>query len=116
LLTENTAPCGSARTAFLKPGVSWGAVITLPPSCCALAAAASASPIQKLTLQYDRGCSELFEEGRITYHPVFPGRTGPAARRIEDQADVRDVIELMRLNYKRITSGRGVPEEAQRGA
>jgi len=46
--------------------------------------------------------SELFAEGRIAHHPVFPGREGPASRRIEDQADVRDVIELMRLNYARI--------------
>jgi hypothetical protein len=49
---------------------------------------------------------ELFNEGRITYHPVFPGRQGPAARRIENQADVQDVIELLRLNYERVT-GRG---------
>jgi hypothetical protein len=48
--------------------------------------------------------AELFEQGRITYHPVFPDRRGPAARRIETQADVVDVIELMRLNYERITN------------
>ena len=47
--------------------------------------------------------AELSEEGRITEHPVFPGRVGPAARRITTEADVRDVIELMRLNYDRIT-------------
>jgi hypothetical protein len=29
--------------------------------------------------------AELFEQGRITYHPVFPDRRGPAARRIENQ-------------------------------
>jgi Luciferase len=44
---------------------------------------------------------ELHEEGRITDHPVFPGRVGPGARRIENQADVEDVIRLMRLNYDR---------------
>jgi Family of unknown function (DUF5519) len=49
--------------------------------------------------------ADLFEQGRIVYHPVFPGREGPAARRIEDEADVRDVIELMRLNYDRFTAG-----------
>jgi len=48
--------------------------------------------------------SRLFSEGRITYHPVFPGRKGLAARRIEDDDDVRDVIELMRLNYDRVTA------------
>jgi hypothetical protein len=46
----------------------------------------------------------LSDEGRITEHPVFPGRVGPAARRIESDEDVRDVIELMRLNYDRIRS------------
>jgi hypothetical protein len=47
---------------------------------------------------------ELNETGRITDHPVFPGRVGPAARRIESQGDVEDVIALMRLNYERVTS------------
>jgi hypothetical protein len=45
--------------------------------------------------------AELREEGRIVDHPVFPGKVGPAARRIEDEADVRDVIGMMRLNYDR---------------
>jgi Family of unknown function (DUF5519) len=49
--------------------------------------------------------AELFEQGRIVYHPVFPGREGPAARRIETESDVRDVIALMRLNYDRLTAG-----------
>jgi hypothetical protein len=46
--------------------------------------------------------SELLEQGRITEHPVFPGKPGPAARRIAGDADVRDVIALLRLNYDRI--------------
>jgi len=46
--------------------------------------------------------AELFEHGRIVYHPVFPDRVGPATRRIESEEDVRDVIELMRLNYERM--------------
>jgi hypothetical protein len=46
--------------------------------------------------------TELFEQGRVTWHPVFPGKQGPAARRISDDADVEDVIALMRLNYDRI--------------
>ncbi len=46
---------------------------------------------------------ELFEQGRIVRHPVFPGREGPAARRIEDQEDVRDVIAMLRINYDRVT-------------
>jgi len=48
---------------------------------------------------------ELSEAGRITEHPVFPGRQGPAARRISSDDDVRDVIDMMRLNYERITAG-----------
>lgn len=45
---------------------------------------------------------ELREQGRISEHPVFPGRVGPAARRIEGEGDVDEVIELMRLLYDRI--------------
>ncbi len=52
--------------------------------------------------------AELSAEGRITDHPVFPGRVGPAARRIEDQSDVEDVIAMLRLNYDRIAA-RQVP-------
>jgi Luciferase len=55
---------------------------------------------------------ELKEEGRIDYHPVFPGREGMAARRIESEDDVRDVIALLRLNYERTVARRGVPTEA----
>lgn len=43
--------------------------------------------------------AELMAAGRITYHPVFPGREGPAARRIASDADVHDVIAMMRINY-----------------
>jgi hypothetical protein len=46
--------------------------------------------------------TELKEHGRIEDHPVFPGRSGFGARRIENEADVLDVIELLRLNYDRI--------------
>jgi hypothetical protein len=56
--------------------------------------------------------AELMAEGRIVHHPVFPGREGPAARRIEDEADIRDVIELLRLNYDRIVARHGLPTEA----
>jgi hypothetical protein len=52
--------------------------------------------------------AELVEEGRVVDHPVFPGKAGPAARRIESDADVRDVIALMRLNYDRFAERRGV--------
>ena len=55
---------------------------------------------------------ELFDEGRIDYHPVFPGKPGFGARRIENEEDIGDVIELMRLNYDRIVARHGVPVEA----
>jgi Family of unknown function (DUF5519) len=45
--------------------------------------------------------AELHQQGRIVDHPVFPGRVGPAARRILNQSDVAEVIELLRLNYER---------------
>ena len=54
----------------------------------------------------------LFEQGRIDYHPVFPGRPGFAARRIETGADVDDVIELLRLNYDRVIERHGLPNGA----
>jgi Family of unknown function (DUF5519) len=44
---------------------------------------------------------ELYADGRITYHPVFPDKKGWAARRIESDDDVRDVIAMLRLNYDR---------------
>jgi hypothetical protein len=46
--------------------------------------------------------AELREQGRVGPHPVNPHSTKMAARQIEDEADVRDVIELMRLNYERV--------------
>jgi hypothetical protein len=57
--------------------------------------------------------TELKDQGRIVHHPVFPGKEGPAARSIETEADVRDVIELMRLNYDRVVERHGLPAEAQ---
>lgn len=51
---------------------------------------------------------ELRGQGRVVDHPVFPGKPGFAARRIVEEADVVDVISLMRLNYDRISRrGRG---------
>jgi hypothetical protein len=46
----------------------------------------------------------LYDQGRIDYHPVFPGRAGMGARRIQDQHDVDDVIALLRLNYDRLAT------------
>jgi hypothetical protein len=46
--------------------------------------------------------AELRAQNRIVPHPVFPDAVGPAARRIESQDDVDDVIALLRLNYDRM--------------
>ena len=57
----------------------------------------------------------LREERRIVDHPVFPGKEGPAARTIDGGADVRDVIELLRLNYDRAVARNGLPTRAGTG-
>ncbi|HSI81337.1 MAG TPA: luciferase family protein [Solirubrobacterales bacterium] len=46
--------------------------------------------------------ARLRDEGRVGPHPVNPHSTRLAARRIADDDDVREVIDLMRLNYDRI--------------
>jgi luciferase-like monooxygenase len=46
--------------------------------------------------------AELYAGGRVVPHPVFPDKQGPAARRIANDDDVREVIALMRLNYDRV--------------
>jgi hypothetical protein len=56
--------------------------------------------------------TSLYDQRRIDYHPVFPGRPGYGARRIENENDVHDVIELLRLNYDRVVARHGVPVEA----
>ena len=56
--------------------------------------------------------SELKAQGRIVDHPVFPGKQGPAARALDGEADVRDAIELLRLNYDRVVARVGLPESA----
>jgi hypothetical protein len=60
--------------------------------------------------------AELVEQGRVVEHPVFPGRQGPAARRIESDADVDDVIALMRLNYERFAGSDAAPVGASPAA
>jgi hypothetical protein len=57
--------------------------------------------------------AELHEQGRIVEHPVFPGKIGPAARRIAGQADVDDVIALLRLNYDRLVARRSLAAKAE---
>ena len=56
--------------------------------------------------------AELYEQERIDYHPVFPGKPGFAARRIDTEEDVRDVVELLRLELR---PPRGPPRPAGGG-
>jgi hypothetical protein len=53
---------------------------------------------------------QLYDAGRIDYHPVFPGRPGFGARAIASDDDADEVVALMRLNYDRIVSRHGLPE------
>jgi Family of unknown function (DUF5519) len=53
----------------------------------------------------------LKQQGRIVPHPVFPDRRGPAARQIEGEADVTDVIDMMRMNYERVVARHGLPDD-----
>ena len=56
--------------------------------------------------------AELKEQGRVVDHPVFPGKPGPAARRIDGDDDVREVLDLMRLNYDRVVEKYGLTDRA----
>src|SRR3954470_110752 len=51
----------------------------------------------------------LRQQGRVVDPPVFPGKDAMAARRVGDDDDTRDVIELMRLNYARIVARSAFP-------
>lgn len=54
---------------------------------------------------------QLFDAGRIDYHPVSPGKPGFAARAMQDEADVQDVITMLRINYERVVEKHGLPEK-----
>jgi hypothetical protein len=47
---------------------------------------------------------------RRVHHPVFPDKKGWAARRIETDEDVQDVIAMLRLNYDRAVATHRLPE------
>jgi hypothetical protein len=52
---------------------------------------------------------ELYDAGRVDYHPVFPDRKGWASRGIGSSEDVEDVIAMLRLNYDRAVATHGIP-------
>ena len=51
--------------------------------------------------------ARLRDEGRVGPHPVAPDKAAWASRRIESADDVRDVIELIRINYDRVMAREG---------
>ena len=53
--------------------------------------------------------AELRSQGRVGPHPVAPDKPAWGARAIASDADVRDVIELLHLNYDRIVARYGAP-------
>jgi hypothetical protein len=53
--------------------------------------------------------AELKDQGRVQDHPLGEKYRGLAARRIEDEHDVWQVIELLRLNYDRAVDRAPVP-------
>jgi hypothetical protein len=57
--------------------------------------------------------ARLRQEGRVGPHPVAPNKTAWAARRIETDEDVLDVIELIRINYDRVVARYGLPTKAE---
>lgn len=54
--------------------------------------------------------AELRERGRVGPHPVAPQSVAWAARTIGNIADIRDVIELLRINYDRVVARFGPPD------
>lgn len=56
--------------------------------------------------------AELREQGRVGPHPVNRHSPKMAARPIESEADIDEVIELMRLNYDRVVASDGAPADA----
>jgi luciferase-like monooxygenase len=52
---------------------------------------------------------DLYDAGRIDYHPVFPGKPGFGARAIASPADEDEVISILRLQYDRVIAKHGLP-------
>lgn len=52
--------------------------------------------------------AELREQGRVGPHPIAPQSVAWAARKIENDTDVQDVIALLHINYDRVVARHGV--------
>ena len=53
--------------------------------------------------------TQLRAAGRVVAHPITDSPT-LGARRIDGPEDVREVIELLRLNYERLLQTHGLPD------
>ena len=109
----------SARDQIVAEVTSWPGVLAAPGDLGELAFKLGRREIGHL--HGDRAAhfgfpkkvwAELKEQGRIVPHPVFPHSQGLAARRIENEADVHDVIALFRLNYDRAVAHHRLPKES----
>ncbi|HST58848.1 MAG TPA: luciferase family protein [Longimicrobium sp.] len=60
--------------------------------------------------------AQLRAEGRVGPHPVAPNSVKMAARMMENDDDVRDVISMMRMNYDRLVARLGAGEAAESGS
>ena len=108
---------GSADERIAKVVMSWPGVTTAPGNFGALSFTVGRREIGHLHgsrvahFAFTRRMrAELLAAGRVGPHPV--SSPGLAARRIEDEADVRDVIDLLRLNYDRLVARHGLPNGA----
>ena len=54
----------------------------------------------------------LRDAGRIGPHPVAPDKPAWGARALTTDADVDDVIAMMRMNYDRVVARYGLPDTA----
>jgi hypothetical protein len=106
----NEGPTASSR--IIDEVNTWPGVQTEPGSLGEIAVKLGKKEIGHLHgdtaahFEFDKALwTELKAAGRIVDHPVFPGRAGPAARRIGSEDDIRDVIALLRLNYDRRSAG-----------
>ena len=110
------APAQTPRERIIEEVTSWPGVVAGPGQRGEFAFKVGSREIGHLHGDYAAHFSfpkdvwaELFDQGRIDYHPVFPGKPGFASRRIKTADDVDDVIALMRLNYDRVIERHGLP-------
>jgi hypothetical protein len=112
------APAQRASERIIEEVTSWPGVSTRPGDRGELSIKVSGREIGHL--HGDRAAhfgfpkrlgGELRDQGRVGPHPVRPDHPGWAARSIEGDADINEVIELLRLNYERVVDGHPVASD-----